>query len=95
MPKSRVKVASLLQPRIAGRGVSGADFPVPIRGRWIRDLRYADLRNTAWFVRNYRMVGHDDTLAVAKLCHAVRGLLEAGEPIEAVVPSLVDLFMRP
>jgi hypothetical protein len=49
----------------------------------------------AWFVRNYRMVGYDDNVAVAKLCYAVKVLLEAGEPVEAVVPSLVDLFLRP
>ena len=77
------------------RDVSALQLPVPVRGRWISDGRYGDLRNTAWFVRNYRLVGHDDTLAVAKLCHAVRCLLEAGEPIESVVPSLVDLFTRP
>ena len=75
--------------------VSAPQLPVPVRGRWIRDARYADLRNTAWFVRNYRMVAHDDTLAVAKLCYAVQELLRAGEPLEAVVPSLVDLFLRP
>ena len=93
--KGRVRIAWLLQPGGAGGDVRGVDLPVPIRGTWIRDARYGDLRNTAWFVRNYRLVGHDDTLAVAKLCHAVRCLLEAGEPVESVVPSLVDLFMRP
>lgn len=40
------------------------------------------------------MVGYDN-MAVAKLCYAVRLLFEAGEPVESVVPSLVDLFMRP
>ncbi len=53
------------------------------------------MRNAAWFVRNYRMVGHDDNMAVAKLCYAVKLLFEAGEPIESVVPSPVDLFLRP
>ena len=68
---------------------------MPIRGRWFRDDRYANLRNTAWFVRNYRMVGHDDNMAIAKLCYAVKVLFEAGVPVEAVVPPLVDLFLRP
>ena len=71
------------------------ELPVPIRGRWITDSNYADLRNAAWFVRNYRIIGHDDTLAIAKLTHAVRLLFDAGEPIESVIPSLADLFMRP
>ena len=68
---------------------------MPIRGRWIRDERYGNLRNTAWFVRNYRQLGFDDAIPVAKLCYAVKLLLEAGEPVEAIVPSLVDLFLRP
>ena len=41
------------------------------------------------------MVGHDDNMAIAKLCYAVKMLLECGEPVEAIVPSLVDLFLRP
>jgi len=84
---------------VAWRGlkgdVSALQLPIPVRGRWIQDAQYGDLRNTAWFVRNFRMVRHDDTLAVAKLCYAVQELLRAGEPLEAVVPSLVDLFLRP
>ena len=70
-------------------------LPAPIRGRWLTKKSYADLRNAAWFVRNYRMLGHDDTPAIAKLTYAARLLIEAGEPIESVVPSLVDLFLRP
>lgn len=70
------------------------ELPVPVRGRWITDQRYADLRNAAWFVRNFRMVGHDDNIAIAKLCYAVWVLFENGEPVESVVPSLVDLFLR-
>jgi hypothetical protein len=41
------------------------------------------------------MVAHDDTMAVAKLCYAVSLLFEAGESIQSVIPSLVDLFLRP
>ena len=73
----------------------GPEWPVPIRGRWITDRRYVDLRNMAWFVRNYRLLGSDDSVAVAKLCLAVSRLLKQGEPVEAVVPALVDLFLRP
>ena len=40
------------------------------------------------------MVGYDDTIAIAKLCNAVKVLFDAGEPVEAVVPSLVNLFLR-
>jgi hypothetical protein len=71
------------------------ELPLPIRGRWVHDLQYSDLRNLAWYVRNYRQLGHDDTLAIAKLCYAVKVLFESGEPVEAVIPSLVDLFLRP
>jgi len=49
----------------------------------------------AWFVRNYRMFGRDDTVAIAKLCYGVKVLFDAGEPVESVIPSLVDLFLRP
>jgi len=37
----------------------------------------------------------DEARMIAWLCHEVRRLLEAGEPLESVVPSLVDLFLRP
>ena len=90
-----MRVAALLQGASGLSEVVEVDLPVPIRGRWIRDQRYTELRNTAWFVRNYRLVAHDDTEAVAKLCYAVQRLLDSGEPLEAVVPSLVDLFLRP
>ena len=71
------------------------ELPVPLRGRWIRDERYRDLRSSAWFVRNYRWAGCNETEAMAKLCYAVKVLFDAGEPIESVVPSLVDLFLHP
>jgi len=71
------------------------ELPVPIRGRWIRDDRYGPLRNTAWFVRNYWQIGNDDTIGIAKLCYSVKVLIEAGEPVEAIVWSLVNLFLRP
>jgi hypothetical protein len=87
------------RPKLESRTLNGqigvVDLPMSIWGRWFRDDWYGDLRNTAWFVRNYRMVGHDDNVAIAKLCYAVKMLFETGEPVEAVVPSLVDLFLRP
>ena len=92
--KGRVGVVRWLPPQPFDLVVGGSELPVPIRGRWMRD-HYGHLRNAAWFVRNYRMVGHDDTVFMAHVCYAVRQLLEAGEPLEAVVPSLVDLFVRP
>jgi hypothetical protein len=59
------------------------------------DERYFDLRNAAWLVRNARWAGVREDQAVARLTLAVVVLMEQGEPIESVVPSLVDLFMRP
>ena len=91
--------AVLDRPKLESRTLNGqtdvVELPVPIRGRWVHDRRYGDLRNIAWFVRNYRQVGYDDTMAIAKLCYAVKVLLDVGEPVESVVPSLVDLFLRP
>lgn len=33
-------------------------------------------------------------MILGRLCFEVKRLLAAGEPVESVVPSLVDLFMR-
>jgi hypothetical protein len=66
----------------------------PIRGRWL-DESHTAMRNVAWFVRNARMTGQDENMILAQLCFEVKRLLETGEPLESVVPSLVDLFLRP
>ena len=93
MPRS--SILSNLESRTLNGQTGLVELPVPIRGRWVRDDRYSNLRNTARFVRNYRMVGHDDNVAIAKVCYAVRALFEAGEPVEAGVPPRVNLFLRP
>ena len=66
----------------------------PIRGRWLQES-HTKLRNAAWFVRNARMTGQDENTMLAQLCFEVRRVLDNGEPLESVVPSLVDLFMKP
>ena len=66
-----------------------------MRGRWVHDWQYSDLRNMARFVRNYRQIGNDDTITSAKLCYAVKLHSKDGEPVEFVVPALVKLFARP
>lgn len=53
------------------------------------------MRNVAWFVRNARMTGKDENMILGRLCFEVRRLLEGGEPLESVIPSLVDLFLHP
>jgi len=79
-----------------GQSLNESELPVPIRLAWVRESeRYARLRNTAWFVRNSRLQGFDDGKPMAHFVLAVRQLLLDGEPLEAVVPSMVDLFMKP
>jgi len=34
-------------------------------------------------------------MVLGRLCFEVRRLFEVGEPLESVIPSLVDLFLRP
>lgn len=70
-------------------------LPEPIFGRWFMDDRYVDLRNAAWLVRNARWANVAEAQAIARLTLAVDLLMRQGEPLESVVPSLVDLFMRP
>ena len=41
------------------------------------------------------MTGQDENMILGRLCFEVRRLMEAGEPLENVIPSLVDLFLRP
>ena len=53
------------------------------------------MRNVAWFVRNARMTGQDENRMLVWLCAEVRWLLETGEPLESIIPSLVDLFLHP
>ena len=53
------------------------------------------MRNAAWFVRNARLSGQDENRVLARLCVEVRRVIDAGEPLESVIPSLVDLFLKP
>lgn len=46
-------------------------------------------------VRNARWAGYDEAAGLAVLCAEVRRLADMGEALESLVPSLVDLFMRP
>ena len=39
------------------------------------------------------MTGQDENMILGRLCFEVRRLLEAGEPLESLIPSLVDLFL--
>ena len=41
------------------------------------------------------MTGQNENMMLARFCLEVRRLLEAGEPLDSVVPSLVELFMNP
>lgn len=41
------------------------------------------------------MTDQDETKILGRVCFEVRRLMEEGESLESVVPSLVDLFMRP
>ena len=47
----------------------------------------------AWFDGVW-LDGYDDTIAIAKLCCAVKVRFEAAESVEAVVPCLGNLFLR-
>jgi len=95
-PRGAAKRRSKLEVRtLNGQVAERIELPVPMWGRWVRDERYQLLGNSAWFVRNHRSAGCDENEAVAKHCLAVRLLLEGGEPVESVVPCLVDLFQRP
>ena len=69
-------------------------LPVPVRGRWLQP-DHVGLRNAAWGVRNARWAGQEEAMMLAWLCREVQLLLDVGEPVESVVPSLVDLFLRP
>ena len=71
-----------------------SELPVILRGRWQRP-DHTGFRNAAWAVRNARWAGQDENRMIAWLVLEFRGLVERGEPLESVVPSLVDLFMRP
>lgn len=49
----------------------------------------------AWAVRNARGAGRDGAMMITWICYEVRLVLEGGELLESVVPSLVNLFSRP
>ena len=54
-----------------------------------------ELRNAAWGVRNARWAGQDENNMIAWLVFEMRRVMEAGELLESVVPSLVDVFLKP
>ena len=85
---------SKLESRTLNGRTGAIEHPVPIRGRWLRP-DHTGLRNAAWGVRNARWAGQDEAMMLAWLCSEARQLLIAGEPVESVVPSIVDLFMKP
>ena len=64
------------------------------RGQWMKANQVA-LRNAAWWVRNSRISEQDESRMIAILTLEVKRLLDAGESLESVVPSLVDLFLKP
>jgi len=69
-------------------------LPVIVRGRWMQ-TDHTELRNAAWGVRNGRWAGQDEDRMLAWLVDEVRRLHDSGEPLESLVPSLADLFIRP
>lgn len=69
-------------------------LPEVVRGRWLLP-ESVQMRNAAWWVRNARWAGQDEAKMIAWLVLEVRRRLVAGEPLESVVPSLVDLFLKP
>ena len=84
-----------LESRTLNSIVSGiAPLAVLIRGRWMSP-DHTGLRNAAWAVRNARWAGQDETMMLAWLTEEVKRLLDLGEPVESLIPSVVDLFMRP
>lgn len=93
-PRGAVKRRPNLESRTLNSVADISGLPVPVRGQWLRP-DHVGLRNAAWGVRNARWAGQDENKMIAWLCREVKQVLEAGEPIESVVPSLVDLFLRP
>jgi hypothetical protein len=92
-------VASNQRTKLETRTLNSAlgrtvELAVPIRGRWLRS-DHVGLRNAAWAVRNARWAGQDEAMMIAWVCREVQTLLDGGERLESVVPSLVDLFLRP
>jgi len=82
------------QPRYLPDSLGGRVLPVIVRGRWLL-LNHGPLRNAAWGVRNARWAGQDEDKMIAWLVYEFRRLLDGGEPLESLVPSLVDMFLRP
>ena len=69
-------------------------LPVIVRGRWLQEDHYK-LRNAVWGLRNARWAGQDEQQMLAWVVFEFRRLLDGGEPLESLVPSLAELFQRP
>jgi hypothetical protein len=65
-----------------------------MRGRWLSD-RYVGLRNAAWAVRNSRVSGEFNPLALRLVVAEAKTLLSDGEGLEDLVEAFAELLIRP
>lgn len=66
-----------------------------LRGRWISHDGYQVLRNTAWMVRNSRVGGANNPLALRVVVAEVEKLMRDGESIADVIEALCELLVHP
>jgi hypothetical protein len=66
-----------------------------MRGRWLSDDRYVDLRNAAWMLRNSRVGTVNNPAALRLVIHASETLLAAGDPLADILEAFAELLIHP
>lgn len=66
-----------------------------LRGRWLTSERYQPLRNAAWMVRNSRVGGVNNPVALQVVLSEVVKLSEEGEKLFDIIEALAELLVHP
>jgi hypothetical protein len=66
-----------------------------MRGRWLTDDRYGELRNAAWMLRNSRVGLVNNPAALRLVIQASERLIGAGDPLADVLEAFAELLIHP
>jgi hypothetical protein len=66
-----------------------------LRARWMRFEKYQRMRNAAWMVRNSRVGGVNNPLALQVVLAEAMKLTEEGEQLFDIIEALAELLMHP
>ena len=66
-----------------------------MRGRWLSDDRYGQLRNAEWMLRNSRVGTVNNPAALRVVIQTAEGLVAAGDPLADILEAFAELLIHP